>query len=101
VEEDIFGSDFESTDEEAEKVGEAGENEVIYEERRIRKVRQSGFLYGVKRCLVRQPEAGSRKLPLLLMRNIGLHLILTFNFPLPNNPSRRRKPVNESHWVSW
>jgi hypothetical protein len=43
VEEDIFGSDFESTDEEAEKVGEAGENEVIYEERRIRKVRQSGF----------------------------------------------------------
>jgi hypothetical protein len=44
VEEDIFGSDFESTDDEAEKVGEAGENEVIYEERRIRKVRQAGFL---------------------------------------------------------
>ena len=44
MEEDIFGSDFESTDEEAEKVGEAGENEVIYEERRIRKVRPAGFL---------------------------------------------------------
>lgn len=35
----MFGSDFESTDEEAEKVvGEAGENEIIDEERRIRKV---------------------------------------------------------------
>ena len=45
MEEDIFGSDFESTDEEAEKVGEAGENEVIYEERRIRKVRLASFLY--------------------------------------------------------
>ena len=44
MEEDIFGSDFESTDDEAEKTGEAGENEVIYEERRIRKVRVSGFL---------------------------------------------------------
>ena len=44
VEEDIFGSDFESTDDEAEKVGEAGENEVIYEERRIRKVRLASFL---------------------------------------------------------
>lgn len=44
MEEDIFGSDFESTDEEAEKVEEGGENEVIYEERRIRKVRLVGFL---------------------------------------------------------
>ena len=44
MEEDIFGSDFESTDDEAEKVGEAGENEVIYEERRIRKVRLAGFI---------------------------------------------------------
>ena len=43
VEEDIFGSDFESTDEEAEKVGETGENEIIYEERRIRKVRLASF----------------------------------------------------------
>lgn len=38
VEEDIFASDFESTDEEAEKIGEVGENEIIDEERRIRKV---------------------------------------------------------------
>jgi hypothetical protein len=39
VEEDIFGSDFESTDEEAEKAAEeAGENEVANEERRIKKV---------------------------------------------------------------
>ena len=44
MEEDIFGSDFESTDDEAEKVGEVGENEVIYEERRIREVRLAGFL---------------------------------------------------------
>ena len=44
MEEDIFGSDFESTDDEAEILGEAGENEVIYEERRIRKVRLVGFL---------------------------------------------------------
>lgn len=44
MEEDIFGSDFESTDDEAENLGEAGENEVIYEERRIRKVRLVGFL---------------------------------------------------------
>ena len=86
MEEDVFGSDFESTDEEAEKVGEAGENEVIYEERRLRKVRPASFfIYVVKSCLVRQLEAGSRKLPLLLMRSIGLHLTLTFNFPLPNN----------------
>ncbi|KAF8816718.1 hypothetical protein BYT27DRAFT_7076800 [Phlegmacium glaucopus] len=42
VEEDIFGSDFESTDEEAEKVvGEAGENEIIDEERKIRKAARS------------------------------------------------------------
>ncbi|PPQ78808.1 hypothetical protein CVT25_010677 [Psilocybe cyanescens] len=37
-EEDIFGSDFESTDEEAEKqANEAGENEVINEERMVKK----------------------------------------------------------------
>lgn len=51
VEEDIlFASDFESTDEEAEKVvGEAGENEIIDEERRIRKVNVISGLnfYGV------------------------------------------------------
>ena len=44
MEEDIFGSDFESTDEEAEKVGEGVENEIIFEERRIRRVRLAGFL---------------------------------------------------------
>lgn len=39
VEEDIFGSDFESTDEEAERiVEEAGETEVVNEERRTKKV---------------------------------------------------------------
>ncbi|KJA21855.1 hypothetical protein HYPSUDRAFT_41485 [Hypholoma sublateritium FD-334 SS-4] len=38
VEEDIFGSDFESTDEEAERiVEEAGETEVVNEERRTKK----------------------------------------------------------------
>ncbi|KAF8168441.1 YL1 nuclear protein-domain-containing protein [Crassisporium funariophilum] len=41
-EEDVFGSDFESTDEEAEKqVAEAGENEIVYEERRLRKAGRS------------------------------------------------------------
>lgn len=39
VEEDIFGSDFESTDEEAEKaIEQAGEAEAVYEERRTKKV---------------------------------------------------------------
>ena len=39
VEEDIFGSDFESTDEEAEKEAqEAGETEVFNEERKVKKV---------------------------------------------------------------
>ena len=57
MEEDIFGSDFESTDEEAEKVGEAGENEVIYEERRIRKVRLTGlFLMVLKDVLLGSPK---------------------------------------------
>ena len=38
-EQDVFGSDFESTDEEAEKqIEEAGEAEVTQEEKRIRKV---------------------------------------------------------------
>jgi len=38
-EQDVFGSDFESTDEEAEKQAEeAGEAEVVQEERMVKKV---------------------------------------------------------------
>ena len=100
VEEDIFGSDFESTDEEAEKVvGEAGENEIIDEERRIRKVDANNRLLCmlIERSLVRQPEVDWKKLLLLLMPNTRVHLILTFKYPLPSKPSRSLNIVNESH----
>lgn len=78
VEEDVFGSDFESTDEEAEKqANEAGENEVLHDERMVKRVSVVLNLHIVANAnMCRQHELDlKRSLPLLTPK-IGRHLIL-------------------------
>lgn len=80
-EEDIFGSDFESTDEEAEKqANEAGENEVINEERMVKKVRAKGASpHVINANMYRQRELDWKRSLLPLTPKIRRPLIPIFN----------------------